>query len=377
MGKVLRVLVVLIALLGIAATVFAYKNYSKREALAGRAHMLEEYVIRFAGTFEAVDLPDVPAPSYAARDTSPVTSREVENPERSAFWDSYNAKLEAAGQTPPMLNYASQEMRLQLRQYFQVDATGAYVLDPLTGKPATEGEGTMADLLKKAYDRAKSQHSNLLATRCELEKIRTELVGTIEELNKQKSDSRLDKRDIEKLNGEVSQLNTSLKEKEAQLEAANESLKEAQEQAAELKDTVDGLQDEVGACNEKIAELEQVVRDLRGKNDAIVPSTSIAVAEGVLTPGDKGKIVGCNDEWKYAIVEFSPDFMSELIGPARDRALPQCEVMVRRAGVENLDEAFVTRLKLRQAIRDKNIVIADILSDWQQKPVQLGDVVFN
>lgn len=377
MGKVLRVLVVLIALLGIAATVFAYMNFSKREALAGRAHMLEDSVIRIAGTFEAVELPDVPAPSYASRDTSPVTSREVENPERSAFWDSYNAKLEAAGQTPPMLNYASQDKRLQLRQYFQVDATGAYVNDPLTGRPATEGEGTMDDLLDKAYERAKSQYANLLATRSELTRVRTELVDAIEELNKQKSDGRLDKADIEKLNGEVSQLNTSLKAKESELESAKENLKEAQEQAAELKDTVDGLQDEVGACNEKIAELEQVIRDLRGKNVNIVQTTMAPVAEGVLTPGDKGKIVGCSDEWKYAIIEFSSEFMSELIGPARDRALPQCEVMVRRPGVEDADAAFVTRLKLRQAIRDKNIVIADVLSDWQQKPVQVGDLVFN
>ncbi len=50
--------------------------------------------------------------------------------------------------------------------------------------------------------------------------------------------------------------------------------------------------------------------------------------------------------------------------------------MVRRPGVEDIDSAFVTRLKLRQIIRDKNIVIADVLPDWQQKGVQVGDIVF-
>ena len=86
--------------------------------------------------------------------------------------------------------------------------------------------------------------------------------------------------------------------------------------------------------------------------------------------------VSCNDEWKYAVIEFTPEFITELIGPARDRALPACEVMVRRAGSENIDEGFVTRLKLRQILREKNIVIADVLTDWQQKPVMVGDVVF-
>ncbi len=376
MGKVLRVLVVLIALLAIASTIFAYKNFSKREALAGRAHALEEAVIRLASTFEAVELPDVPAPSYPARDTSPVTSREVENPERSAFWDSYNAKLEASGVTPSFLNYGTTAMRLQLRQYYKVGPDGKYELDPLTHQSSTEGEGTMSELLTRAVDRAKGQYSNLTETRSELTRTRTELVDTIEELNKQKQEGRADKRDIENLNAEVSRLTTSLRQKEQELDSTKEELQETKEQVTELNDQVDNLKEENDTLNDKVTELNQIIAELKGKNTAIIDSTAATNADGVLTPGDKGKIVGCSDEWKYAIVEFSPEFMSELIGAARDKPLPQEEVMVRRSGVENLDEAFVTRLKLRQAIRDKNIVIADILSDWQQKPVKVGDIVF-
>ena len=376
MGKVLRVLVVLIALLAIAACVFAYKNYSKREALAGRAHMLEDSIVKITANFEAVELPDVPAPSYAARDTSPVTSREVENPERSAFWDSYNGKLEAAGQTPPMLNYGTPDMRLQLRQYYQVGDDGKYVNDPLTGKPATEGEGTMDELLKRAIERAKSQYNNLIVTRAELTKIRTELVDTIEELNKQKQDGRADKREIDSLNAKVSELNTNLRAKEAELESTKESLAEANQQVEDLNDKVAGMEEEMTQLNDKVKEQEQLIRELRGKNDKIIDTTTAQVAEGVLTPGVKGKVVACNDEWKYAVVEFTPEFITELIGPQRDRALPQVEVMVKRADIEDPDAAFVTRLQLRQVLRDKNVVIADVLADWQQKPVQKGDIVF-
>jgi len=47
--------------------------------------------------------------------------------------------------------------------------------------------------------------------------------------------------------------------------------------------------------------------------------------------------------------------------------------MVRRPGEKG---EFVTRIRLRQTIRDKNIVIADILADWKQLDVQKGDVVY-
>ena len=179
----------------------------------------------------------------------------------------------------------------------------------------------------------------------------------------------------ERLNGEVAKLTSQLRQKEAELEAANERIKEQEEQIAELNDNINGLNEELAVCNEKVKELEQTIRDLKGKNPNVIQSVA-ALEEGVLTPGDKGKVVATSEEWKYAIVEFSPEFMAELIGPQRDRALPQSEVMARRAGVENIDEAFVTRMKLRQAIRDKNLVIVDILTDWQQKPVKVGDIVF-
>ena len=110
MGKVLRVLVILLAILSIVATVFAYMNYNKREILIGRAHLLEDMFVKVAATFEAEDIPETPQPSYPQRDISAVTSREIENPERSAFWDSYNHKYEPAATPPPMLNISDNQL---------------------------------------------------------------------------------------------------------------------------------------------------------------------------------------------------------------------------------------------------------------------------
>ena len=138
MGKVLRILVVIILVLGIVAVVLAAINYNKREVLIGRTHLLEETFVKLARTLEAVDAPEVAQPLYPQRDLSPVTSREVENPERSAFWDSYNHLLEPTAQAIPTLDFSSTAKRQQLRQYFKINpATGKFEVDPLTGTPAT------------------------------------------------------------------------------------------------------------------------------------------------------------------------------------------------------------------------------------------------
>ncbi len=94
-------------------------------------------------------------------------------------------------------------------------------------------------------------------------------------------------------------------------------------------------------------------------------------------PGDKGKIINVNNDFGFVMIEFSKAAVVELVGPKRDQPLPLLEMMVRRSGITDPAAAFVTRVKLRQILREKNLVIADILTDWQQKPVNVGDIVFN
>ncbi len=378
MGKVLRVLVILLTILSIVATVFAYMNYNKREILIGRTHLLEDMVVKIAGTFEAEDIPETPQPSYPQRDISAVTSREIENPERSAFWDSYNHKYEPSATPPPMVNIGDNTHRLQLRTYYHRDANGKYEIDSLTGKPTKKGSDTMSTLLDQIYDRANAQYKVLTATRAELPRLREELINTIEELNNLKQAARTDKRIIEERDARIAELEGQKRELESKVERLNEEIKEMQEKEAELNQQIAEKDDELNQLNDEVKRLQEQVAVLKGSTGGVpINQTAPALAEGVLTPGDKGEIVSVNDEWKFAVVKFNSDFVTELIGPARDRPLPLIEVMVRRPNVEDPDEAFVTRLKLRQIIRENDLVIADILSDWQQKPVAVGDIVFN
>jgi len=68
--------------------------------------------------------------------------------------------------------------------------------------------------------------------------------------------------------------------------------------------------------------------------------------------------------------------MTELLGPNREGSLPQVELMVRRPGLKSSSGDFVTRIRLRQALRQQNLVVADILIDWEQSPIEKNDVIF-
>ncbi len=380
MGKVLRILVVIILVLGIVAVVLAAINYNKREVLIGRTHLLEETFVKLARTLEAVDAPEVAQPLYPQRDLSPVTSREVENPERSAFWDSYNHLLEPTAQAIPTLDFSSTAKRQQLRQYFKINpATGKFEVDPLTGTPATKGEGTMEELLSEAFNRAIEQYKLLNETRAELPKLRDELINTIEEVNRLKQNGRADKRTIEEKEAQIANLQRELRDRENQIARLNEEIREIRVELQEANDTVAKQTEDIDVLEDRVKQLTQALKDATATRGPILPTTTAAPADnmaGSFTPGVKGKIVSFNEEWKFAVVEFSDEFMDELLGPDRANPMPQIEVMVKRSGYQGSSGEFITRLRLRQVIRQQNLIVADILMDWQQAPVALEDEVY-
>lgn len=379
MGKVLRVLVIIIMLLGIAAVFLAAVNFKKREVLIGRTHALEEMFVKLARTLEAGDPPEVPQPAYPQRDLSPVTSREIENPERSAFWDSYNHKLEPAAQPVPTLDYSTQQMRLQLREFYRIDpATGKPAIDPLTGQPSTKGAGTQEELLGQAFERAKNQYALLNQTRAEMVKVRDELIAAIEEVNRLKQEGRADKRTIEERDARIAQIEREKRELEDQKARLDEEIRTLRAEVQEANDTINKQTDEMQVLNTRISDLERKNKELIGKG-TIIPTTTGQLAdnaEGSFTPGVHGKVVSFNEQWKFAVIEFSDDFMAQLTGPNRDQPMQPLEVMVKRPGFKGPAGEFITRLRLRQAIRAQNLVVADILADWQQAPLENGDAVF-
>jgi myosin heavy subunit len=377
MAKVLRVLVIIILILSAVSLFFAHKLFEKRELLTKRNSVLEETFIKVAKTIEEQDPAEADAPSVM-KDISEVSDRELTNPEKQAMLEGYPVKLEQ--QNLPTLDFGNTEKRLQLRSFFAVDGEGNYVLDPVDNKPATKGPGTMQELMDRFFDRAKAQQATLNKTRAELTKMRDQFTASVDEVNKLKTDGRAAKVELKGEKEKVATLTTEKAELETRVTRLTAEKRELTAELADAKNTIEtlnedkaNLTEDLAKMNEKYEELKKVLSGKGSHPGTVAPAQGMAAAP---TAGDKGKIIEANDELKFAIIELSDDAITELLGPERQNALPQLEMNVRRTGRQSAAGEFVTRIKLRQAVRGKNFVVADILNDWQQAPVEKGDVVF-
>ena len=375
MGNVLRVLVIVIMLLSAVSLYFASELYKKRELLTKRNNVLEEQVIKLAKTVESADAAEAEAP-VVDKDTSEVSEREITNVEKMNVLEGYAVKLEQ--QNLPTLDFGSSDKRIQLRSYFAIGADGKPEPDPVDQRPRTRGPGTMDEILGQLFERSKAQQANLNKTRAELTKMRELVADSVTEINKLKGVGRVAKQDAKTERERATLLAADKTELEARMTKLNAEKKELAAEVADAKGEVETLRGDQEVLKDDLAKLndkyQEALKKLSGANSNVVQDQPhVAVAP---TAGDKGKVIETNDELKFAIIELSSEAIEELLGTERQNALPQLEMNVRRIGRQSAAGEFVTRIKLRQAVRGKNFIVADILNDWQQTPVQKGDVVF-
>ena len=377
MGKVLRIFVYIILVLSAVSLFFAWKLFEKRELLMARNRVFEDSFIKIARTVEAADPADAAAPSVQ-KDISEVSDRELVNPERDAVLEAYPMKLEQ--QNLPTLDFGSTDKRLQLRSYYVLDAEGKPVPDPVDNKPSTKGPGSMQELMDQLFERSKIQQATLNKTRSELTKMRELATVSVEEINRLKTDSRATK---VALKGEKEKVVTLTSEKETlegRVAKLNAEKRELTAELTDAKNEIETLNEDKVTLTEDLAKIRQAFDELKahyaGKKTPAGQAAGDSVELTALSAGDKGSVIEANDELKFVIINFSDDAMVEMLGEERQNALPQFEMNIRRPGRQSASGEFVTRVKLRQAVRGKNLVVADILNDWQQVPVEKGDVVF-
>lgn len=383
MGKLLRILSVVILVLGLAALTLAYLNYRKRELLIGRTHLLEETVIRVAGAVEAEaeeSESQEAAAQFPERDVSPVTRRILENPDTSSFWKDYKMRLEKTDR--PLLDFSTDEKRLQLRQYYRVNAAGERVKDPIQGGYSTRGEGTMRALLDTLVERARAQNLDLNQARAQMKKLREELVSTIEELNKEKSQRRENLAQIEEHKEKIAQLTREKGELQERIRQIEQENRELQINIAELNNELNKKEEELAglkAENARLLKAREAMRDSlspRQPTGGDGSGTSPEEMAERLSAGEKGTVVVADNRWSFVIVELSDETMTELLGEERDLPFAPVEMMVRRPGFEGPADEFITKIRLIRTVPEDNLFIADNLTSWQQAPVQPGDQVF-
>ena len=377
MNTLLRVLVIVITLLGAVALVLATMNFSKRQILLGRNQALVEHATSLAKTVEAQDAKnDGSIELTLMKDISEVTDRVLENPDKEAVFENYPVWLET--QNLPTLSFSTDEKQEQLNRLYALDENGKIKLGP-SGLKVTKGPGTMQDLLEQLVTRSSAQRTTLDKTRAELNKMRELVTKNVEELNKLKGGARIVRRDLTTAKGEIVQLEGEKTTLEGRVAKLTSDKRELEAQVVDMSNQVETLQEREVALTEDLAKATARIKELseiRGPRPPPLRGEGEITTGVALTAGDKGKVIESNDEYKFAIIEFSPDAMMEILGAEREKPLPQVDMGVRRLGRSSAANDFVTKIKLRHPVKGKNLVVADILTDWQQTPVEKGDVVY-
>jgi len=367
MGKLLRFLSVLFLVLSIAALTLGILLFEKREQLKGRTQKLEETLIKLAKFIEGAPAEPETA-TFTAKDTSDCTPEVLENPERSPFWSTYHLQMEKQNLTTVDLN----PKREQLKNYYLLDAEGKIVKDPETGIRLTDGRGTMQAVLTDILGKTEEQLKRFNETRNELRVVREELVATVEDLNKRKAD---------------------LRKALAEIVALNETIAQRDQTIAALNQTIDGLKADIAARDDTIAQQVNQIAQLeldKEEQKKEINRLRLIISEGFHLPideiplpeyrridmGDKGTVSSLNDEWNYVVLDVTEAFMQELVGKDKSAAFTPVELLLKRP--KRPDEAleFVTKVRITNIKRDKNLAIGNILSDWQVRPVQKGDVLY-
>jgi len=378
MNTVIRVLVIVITLLGATALTFAILNFNKRQTLLTKVATLVEQTIKVAQTIEAQDATDATPLAKGQMDVSPVTDRVDGIVDKKNVFENYNANLET--KNLPKLKFDSPEKKDQLYTLYayEMDGEKRIIKKDSRGLPVTTGPGTMQELLDQLLERAKNQNAKLETTRDALVKTRELVEDTVDALNKQKAEGRLVQRELTERKEEIVGLKDDKAKLQGEVTKLTSDKRELEAEVADMKSEVEQLQEAQAKLNEMLAGKELVITNLNiiiqklrgigGGRDDISPMIA-------LTAGDKGKVVETNDEYKFAIIEFSPAAMAEMLGK-EGKTVPQLDMSIRRQGRESAGGDFVAKVKLRHSVKDKNLVVADILTDWQQTSVEKGDVVF-
>jgi chromosome segregation ATPase len=145
-------------------------------------------------------------------------------------------------------------------------------------------------------------------------------------------------KDVAEKKGKIEELTTSLDE-------AKTKITDLAEQVAKLKDTILDKDDKIKSLNETIATLLKKTGTDDGKG-------------GTLQAGTKGKIVLVNKNWNFVVIAIN-----EAIGTGVELTVQRGDKLIGKVRVSDLNDQY-------------KLAIGDVMLDWKQADVEVGDYVF-
>jgi predicted nucleic acid-binding Zn-ribbon protein len=375
----MRIMVVCLFIFTALSLTFGVMLFNKRELLKGRTQKLETKVIELATQIEETDaaIEEQNMPVYPGRDVSPCTATLIAEPETSTFWkEKYKPAMELQDQKT--LDLRRQEKRLALMTYYKIDPLTLKVAVDPQGFPVTDGDGTMQSVLTDLVQRATLQLGRLNETREMLKTTRTELVDTITDLNRVKQDLRKTLNTIVQKDGEIESLKGVIGQKDGEIAGLKQTIQQKDDQIADLNKQIGVFKQEIDVRDTKIKQQQRQIILLEAERAVRVSAIGTADAEEDaearrVPPGDKGTVASVDKEWKFCVLSLSEQFLKEMLGEQYQLSVPKIHLMIRKPGDKG---PFATKIRLMQVDVNKRLGVANIMTDWQQLPVEPGDIVY-
>ena len=195
---------------------------------------------------------------------------------------------------------------------------------------------------------AEVQYEDLQNTKADLENTRADLAKTREELSATKTE-------LAAAQSKITELNDSLEKKEIELAEQKSKVDQLEQDKASLQIQIDDLnsqmvksEEEMRDLQDQVATLEKIIKDMEGERGG----------KKLLPTGLTGRILAVNPDWNFVVLDIGSD-----VG-----VVPSAELIIHR------NDQLVGKLRVSSV--QKNMSIAEVMSDWAQENVHEGDYVF-
>jgi hypothetical protein len=214
------------------------------------------------------------------------------------------------------------------------------------GAPAMDGP------LNQMVTAAQQQLKRLNNIRTELADTKTTLANTRETLKITSNDLVAAQGTIKDQNVTIEARNATISEKEVAIQKLGREKTDLLANVETLKQQTDGLEAEKRDLTDANAVLQAKVVEL---DKMINPE----LRKAAIPKGQLGIVAFVNPEWNFVVMRISPESIKNV--------MPELELLIHRG------DRLVGKARVQTVV--DNLVVAEIVSDWQQMPCAKGDYV--
>lgn len=376
MNILLRILVILTLVLNGVAFWFTYALYGKRELLIDRNDRFETFTIEIAKTLEASQ-PEQTEEDKAALAEMPVIDMESTDAEHAgkalsdlevrSYWTEGDYRIEYES-TPEFYQGPDPQ---DLKEVYVLDAEKKAKLNA-RGEAVKEGS-KMDVALNEIVSKSEAQRDYYTKVRGQLTALREEYEALVPQIHTLKEESRQRAQTIIDRDNTISGLEADKANLEGQVADRDQQIATLEEEKNVLQGDLDAVTEERDTLADEVENLKKTLEMIAQSGQGANANANGVAAIANVTAGVKGTIVRADNLYNSAIVKLTPEALTELIGEAGDRPLPEIDFYVRRPGKA---DAIVGKIKVRTLVKDQSAIVCDIPADWKQEPIQKGDEVF-